>query len=80
MDQLRQQGLNIRVLSFDGKSHPRLVTDDEGRPCTLFQFMRGLWATSTSKSVNQLKEEVGAMQELLPRLTLLCMQALDRFR
>ena len=83
INQLRAEGLDIRVMSFDGKSHGRLVRDNKDDPATILEVMRDLWSTSMDNTVQEMKatlEEHTTTTNQPERLSLLCLRTIDELR
>lgn len=73
--------MNIVATSFDGKSHGRIVRDDEGRPATATEIQRQMW----SSAGNMGREEIIAFLKFhespgVHRLELICLLRIEDLR
>lgn len=81
--ELRKEGLNVKITSFDGKSHLRLVRNDNGDPATLLEVVRQFWGRCSEPdfTADAMKQGISEHQSSEPRrLSLLCMLKIENLR
>ena len=77
---MRSQGLNIVATSFDGKSHGRIVRDDEARPTTATELQRQMWTNASDISREEIITFLESHQGGVKRLELICLFRIEELR